>query len=103
MANNPAILLQQGIAAARAGYTEKARYLLRQVVEQDEDNVTAWLWLSGVVDNLDDKQVCLENVRDLDPGMMLYPTGEKEGLWWKVTDELGNEGWVPSTLFNLAK
>ncbi len=42
-------------------------------------------------------------VRELDPGMMLYPTGEKEGVWWKVTDELGNEGWVPSTLFNLAK
>ncbi len=44
-----------------------------------------------------------ELVRDLDPGMMLYPTGEKEGIWWKVSDELGNEGWVPSTLFDLAK
>jgi hypothetical protein len=42
-------------------------------------------------------------VRDLDPGMTLYPTGEKEGIWWKVTDELGNEGWVPSSLFQLAK
>jgi curli biogenesis system outer membrane secretion channel CsgG len=42
-------------------------------------------------------------VRDLDPGMTLYPSGEKEGLWWKATDELGNEGWVPSTLFGLAK
>ncbi len=42
-------------------------------------------------------------VRDLDVGMLLYPTGEKEGIWWKVSDELGNEGWVPSTLFNLAK
>jgi hypothetical protein len=42
-------------------------------------------------------------VRDLDPGMTLYPSGEKEGLWWKVSDELGNEGWVPSTLFQLAK
>ena len=42
-------------------------------------------------------------VRDLDPGMMLYPSGEKDGIWWKVSDELGNEGWVPSTLFNLAK
>jgi curli biogenesis system outer membrane secretion channel CsgG len=42
-------------------------------------------------------------VRDLDAGMMLYPTGEKEGIWWKVSDELGNEGWVPSPLFNLAK
>jgi curli biogenesis system outer membrane secretion channel CsgG len=42
-------------------------------------------------------------VRDLDAGMMLYPTGEKDGIWWKVSDELGNEGWVPSTLFSLAK
>ncbi|HKT72797.1 MAG TPA: CsgG/HfaB family protein [Steroidobacteraceae bacterium] len=42
-------------------------------------------------------------VRDLDPGMTLYPSGEKEKMFWKVTDELGNEGWVPSTLFQLAK
>ncbi len=42
-------------------------------------------------------------VRDLDPGMTLYPTGDKEGIWWKVTDELGNEGWVPSSLFQLAR
>ncbi len=42
-------------------------------------------------------------VRDLEPGMTLYPTGEKDGIWWKASDELGNEGWVPSTLFGLAK
>ena len=42
-------------------------------------------------------------IRDLDVGMTLYPSGEKEGLWWKVSDELGNEGWTPSTLFQLAK
>ncbi len=42
-------------------------------------------------------------VRDLDPGMTLYPSGDKYGIWWKVTDELGNEGRVPSTLFQLAK
>ena len=42
-------------------------------------------------------------VRDLDPGMMLYPTGDKMGVWWKVTDELGNAGWVVSTNFQLAK
>jgi len=44
-----------------------------------------------------------EVIRDLDPGMMLYPSGEKDGIWWKVSDELGNEGWVPSTLFQLAR
>jgi hypothetical protein len=41
-------------------------------------------------------------VRELDPGMMLYPTGDKMGVWWKVTDELGNAGWVVSTSFQLA-
>jgi len=42
-------------------------------------------------------------VRSLDVGMMLYPTGNKDGVWWEVTDELGNKGWVSSILFQLAK
>jgi len=42
-------------------------------------------------------------VRELDPGMTLYPTGDKMGVWWKVNDELGNAGWVVSTQFQLAK
>ncbi|HEY4274343.1 MAG TPA: CsgG/HfaB family protein [Rhizomicrobium sp.] len=42
-------------------------------------------------------------VRPLDPGMMLYPTGNKEGVWWEVKDELGNQGWVSSLSFALAK
>jgi curli biogenesis system outer membrane secretion channel CsgG len=42
-------------------------------------------------------------VRDLDPGMMLYPTGQKQGMMWEVEDELGNKGWVSSVLFQLAK
>jgi hypothetical protein len=42
-------------------------------------------------------------VRDLDPGMMLYPSGEKQSMWWKVSDELGNEGWVMSDLLKLAR
>ncbi|MDE2182166.1 MAG: peptidoglycan-binding protein [Alphaproteobacteria bacterium] len=42
-------------------------------------------------------------VRSLDPGMMLYPTGNKDGVWWEVKDELGNQGWVSSLLFQLSK
>jgi len=42
-------------------------------------------------------------VQDLETGTILYPVGEKDGIWWKVSDELGNEGWVPSPLFKLAK
>lgn len=42
-------------------------------------------------------------VRDLDPGMLLYPTGAKEGMMWEVEDELGNKGWVNSSNTELAK
>ena len=42
-------------------------------------------------------------VRELDPGMLLYPTGAKEGLMWEVEDELGNKGWVNSTMTELAR
>lgn len=42
-------------------------------------------------------------VRALDVGMMLYPTGEKQGVMWQVEDEFGNKGWVSSTLLQLSK
>src|SRR5215470_18269566 len=71
-------LLQQGIAAARTGRREEARALLVQVVEADERNVQAWLWLAGVVDDPEDMRTCLENVLDLNPG-----NGKaQQGLAW---------------------
>ncbi|WP_133478568.1 CsgG/HfaB family protein [Cognatilysobacter segetis] len=42
-------------------------------------------------------------VRPLDVGMMLYPTGEKQGVMWQVEDEFGNKGWVSSTLLELSR
>ena len=42
-------------------------------------------------------------VRDLAPGMMLYPTGNKDGMMWEVEDELGNKGWVNSTMIELSR
>jgi curli biogenesis system outer membrane secretion channel CsgG len=42
-------------------------------------------------------------VRPLDQGARLYPTGNKNGLMWEVKDELGNQGWVSSIMFELAK
>jgi tetratricopeptide (TPR) repeat protein len=60
-------LLQQGIALARAGQREEARNILLKVVEQDERNESAWLWLSGLVDSDDDKAIALENVLTLNP------------------------------------
>lgn len=34
------------------------------------------------------------NIRQLSAGMMVYPTGGREDMWWEVEDENGNVGWV---------
>ncbi len=59
--------LTQGIAAAEAGRPQEARTLLMEVVETDENRLEAWLWLSQVIDSLEDQVVCLENALSLDP------------------------------------
>ena len=59
--------LKQGIAAAEAGQNIEARTLLKAVVKADETQVAAWLWLYKVVDSLEEKEVCLENVLTLEP------------------------------------
>jgi curli biogenesis system outer membrane secretion channel CsgG len=41
-------------------------------------------------------------VRNVTAGLMLYPTGNRDGVWWEVKDELGNQGWVSSTIVELA-
>jgi tetratricopeptide (TPR) repeat protein len=71
-------LLQQGIVAARAGKREEARALLMQVVEGDERNEQAWLWLAGVVDTPEDIRTCLQNVLDLNPANQQA----QQGLAW---------------------
>ena len=44
-----------------------------------------------------------KEVRALDVGMMLYPTGNKQGVMWEVEDEMGNQGWVSSASLELSK
>ena len=41
-------------------------------------------------------------IRSLDVGMLLYPTGNREGAMWEVDDELGYRGWVSVESFRLA-
>ena len=33
-------------------------------------------------------------LRNLPAGATVYPSGDREGVWWRVTDENENEGWV---------
>jgi len=71
-------LLRQGIAAARAGNRAEARALLTRVIEGDERNEQAWLWLSGVVDDPNDIRSCLHNVLELNPNN----AQARQGLAW---------------------
>jgi curli biogenesis system outer membrane secretion channel CsgG len=35
-------------------------------------------------------------VRGFHEGDLVYPTGQKNGIWWEVDDENGNRGWISS-------
>lgn len=35
-------------------------------------------------------------VRSFTPGALVYPTGQRNGVWWEIDDENGNRGWVSS-------
>lgn len=60
-------LLTRGITAAENGDRAAARTMLTQVVSREENNLTAWLWLSRVADTPEDQETCCENVLTLDP------------------------------------
>ncbi len=64
-------LLAQGIAAAQAGQQRQAYHLLLDVIELDQHNELAWLWLSTVTRDLNDQRICLENVLTLNPNNTL--------------------------------
>jgi hypothetical protein len=67
--------LRAGIAAAKSGDAERARELLLQVVDADEHNEQAWVWLSSVVESDEDRQICLENVLAINPHNNLAKAG----------------------------
>ena len=60
-------LLDEGIASLRIGNKEEARRKLMQVINADERNEYAWLYLSEAVDSDEDRQICLENVLTINP------------------------------------
>jgi len=59
--------IEEAIQAIRMGDPDTGRQLLEAILEEDESNPDVWLWLSTVVDNDEDREICLENVLALDP------------------------------------
>lgn len=60
-------LLRQGAEAARAGRRVDARAIFLRVVETEPRNEMAWIWLTGLVDELEDKIIACENVLTINP------------------------------------
>jgi hypothetical protein len=60
-------LLRAGVNAVNEERLDEARELLYQVIDLDERNERAWLWLSGVVTGIDERMVCLESVLAINP------------------------------------
>ncbi|MDB5447683.1 MAG: hypothetical protein JWQ97_3000, partial [Phenylobacterium sp.] len=39
-------------------------------------------------------------VRNFQVGDLVFPTGQRNGIWWEVDDENGNRGWVSSAMIS---
>ena len=60
-------LLRRGIEAVQADRKVEARKIFMQVVDIDPRNELAWMWLSGLVDNLEDQIIACENALTINP------------------------------------
>jgi tetratricopeptide (TPR) repeat protein len=60
-------LYKLGVDAAHEGRQRDALDLFLQVVELDPRNELAWMWLTGYLDDVDDKIVACQNVLTLNP------------------------------------
>jgi predicted RNA-binding Zn-ribbon protein involved in translation (DUF1610 family) len=63
-------LLLRGVAAAKEGAAEEARFYLDRVLmidASDEQRMTAWLWLSEISENPDKKRSYLEAILSIYP------------------------------------
>ena len=60
-------LMARASAAARVGETLQARSLYEEALQNDPQNVEAWLGLAGVVDHPEDKKAVLEQALRVDP------------------------------------
>jgi len=60
-------LLQQAMSAVRAGHELTARDIFLEVVEINPRNETAWMWLTGLLDDLEDCIYACEQVLAINP------------------------------------
>ncbi len=60
-------LMRQGVEAAREGKKAEAKVFFQQVVDLDDKNEKAWMWLASVVETDEERRVCLSNALFINP------------------------------------
>ena len=94
--------LERGIEATRVGEAKRARDIFIHIIELDQYNEQAWLWLSRVVETAADKRVCLENVLFINPDNAHAAAGLQR-LRQQLTDYLTSTPTLPSLAVSQAK
>lgn len=59
--------LNQAVALIKSGNKQAAIPILKEVLQSEPNNETAWLWLYSSVDNLSQKKFCLEKALAINP------------------------------------
>lgn len=59
--------IRSAIGLARVGKKDEARDILLSVVEYDQQNELAWIWLVELVDSTEDQIVACENILSINP------------------------------------
>ncbi|MEW6239683.1 MAG: hypothetical protein AB1564_02610 [Chloroflexota bacterium] len=126
MRTNSNDLLQEAIRLARAGRELTARDLFRDVIRLDPRNKLAWLWLIGLLDDLDEQVDACRRVLEIDPAEArvrrrldellgrrgervrarardLHAQGETERALWLLRREVQDNDRDPSSWLLLAE
>ena len=96
-------LLRQAVQAARSGREMTARGLVQDVVRLDPNNELAWMWLSGLLDPLEDRIAACERVLSINPGnqriraykdkLLQEQNEEEQKKLSKLDEEVQQVGW----------
>ncbi|NCC30620.1 MAG: tetratricopeptide repeat protein [Chloroflexia bacterium] len=94
-------LLAQAILAAHNGQIDEAKTRFLTLLETDEQNEQAWLWLAKLVDHPEERRICLENVLLINPANVyaqrnLAALQGKTALppWIEVESDTSSDQWL---------
>lgn len=67
--------LDRAIEFIKIGEKSKARKLLREILKSDPRNEEAWIWMSGILDDVKQRRLCLNNALKINPDNELAKKG----------------------------